>query len=66
MFSKPDVPAVTPPTEYAQQQAPDNAAVQQAARRTTDNTKSAASTILTSPTGVGTNAGTTKKTLLGS
>ncbi|MGZ2448301.1 hypothetical protein ACVIRO_001055 [Rhizobium ruizarguesonis] len=76
MFSGPTkTPEVVPPTEYAQQKTPDYAAAEStAARRATDKTKGATSTVLTSPTGTGALADTAtpqltgtdaKKTLLG-
>lgn len=68
MFSSPKTQTaeVTPPTEYAQQKTPDYAAAQTtAARRATDKTRGATSTILTSPTGVGSLAETASPTLTG-
>ena len=68
MFSppKPETAAVTPPTEYAQQKTPDYAAAEStAARRASDKTKGATSTILTSSTGTGALAQTATPTLTG-
>jgi len=66
MFKQPDVPEVKQPVEYAQQKAPDGAAVKSATgRRTNDRLRAGTSTILTSGSGVTAMAPTEKKTLLG-
>lgn len=67
MFSQPDAPPkVEQPPEYAQQKAPDGAAVKSTTgRRTEDRLRAGSQTILTSGSGVTTTAPTEKKTLLG-
>lgn len=64
-FSKPDVPEVPVARERAAARAPDNGTVQSTARRTSDRVRAGASTLLTSGTGVGSQASTGKATLLG-
>lgn len=66
MFGSAAPAAPTLPPDYAASAAPDGAAVKDAAaRRVTDATKAAPSTILTSGSGVTATAPTEKKTLLG-
>lgn len=66
MFSQPDMPAVETPKEYAQQKAPDGAAVRSStSRRTMDRLRAGSDTVLTSGSGVTASAPTEKKTLLG-
>lgn len=61
---KPEDPKLPP--EYAAQRAPDEGAVRSSTeRRTTDRLRAGSDTILTSPSGVTTNAPTATKTLLG-
>lgn len=65
MFQQPDYPDPQMPPERQAQRAPNAAQASEKAQRTTDQLRAGASTILTSGSGVTTNAATDKKTLLG-